>query len=69
LIEGIVTEDGVPAIKVEVANQRWQAIIDTGFLVVAEVVEHPDHAAARATLSRLVSSSGGQCPPYLTDCR
>jgi clan AA aspartic protease len=31
LIEGIVTEDGVPAIEVEVDRQRWQAIIDTGF--------------------------------------
>jgi predicted aspartyl protease len=31
LIEGIVTEDGVPAIEVEVGSQRWQAIIDTGF--------------------------------------
>jgi predicted aspartyl protease len=31
LIEGTVTEDGVPAIAVEVGSQRWQAIIDTGF--------------------------------------
>jgi len=31
LIEGIITEDGVPAIDVEVHSQRWQAIIDTGF--------------------------------------
>ena len=29
--------------------------MDTGFLVSAEVVEHPDHAAARATLSRLLN--------------
>ena len=28
--------------------------IDTGFLVSAEVVEHPDHVATRATLSRLL---------------
>ena len=28
--------------------------MDTGFLVSAEVVEHPDHVAARATLSRLL---------------
>ncbi len=31
MIEGIVTEDGVPAIEVEVGTRRWQAIIDTGF--------------------------------------
>jgi clan AA aspartic protease len=31
LIEGIITEDGVPAIEVEVGGQHWQAIIDTGF--------------------------------------
>jgi predicted nucleic acid-binding protein len=28
--------------------------MDTGFLVSAELVEHPDHVAARATLSRLL---------------
>jgi predicted aspartyl protease len=31
LIEGIVTDDGVPTIELEVAGQRWRAIIDTGF--------------------------------------
>ncbi len=31
MIEGAVTDDGVPAIEVEVGSQRWQAIIDTGF--------------------------------------
>ena len=31
LIEGAVTEDGVPAIEMEVGGERWQAIIDTGF--------------------------------------
>ncbi len=30
--------------------------IDTGFLVAAEIIEHSDHAAARQTLSRLVSA-------------
>ena len=29
--------------------------LDTGFLVSAELVEHPDHAAALATLSGLLS--------------
>jgi predicted aspartyl protease len=31
LIEGIVTEDGVPAIEVNVGNRIWLAIIDSGF--------------------------------------
>ena len=31
MIDGIVTDDGVPVIGVQVGNQRWQAIIDTGF--------------------------------------
>ena len=31
MIHGIVTEDGVPAIDVDLGNQPWQAIIDTGF--------------------------------------
>jgi clan AA aspartic protease len=31
LIGGIITDDGVPAIEVEMGSQHWQAIIDTGF--------------------------------------
>ena len=31
MIEGVVTDDGTPVIPAEVGNQRWQAIIDTGF--------------------------------------
>ena len=31
MIDGIITEDGVPAIEVNVGGQRWQAIVDTGF--------------------------------------
>jgi predicted nucleic acid-binding protein len=30
--------------------------LDTGFLVAAEVMEHADHAAARAAIARLVSA-------------
>jgi predicted nucleic acid-binding protein len=33
--------------------------LDTGFLVAAEVKEHADHAAARATLSRIATT--GDC--------
>ena len=29
---------------------------DTGFLVAAEVLEHPEHVAARDTLARLVAA-------------
>ncbi len=29
---------------------------DTGFLVAAEVMEHADHAVARATIARLISA-------------
>jgi hypothetical protein len=31
LIEGIVTDDGVPVIEMQIDDRRWQAIIDTGF--------------------------------------
>jgi predicted aspartyl protease len=31
LIDGIITEDGVPAIELDVGGRCWQAIIDTGF--------------------------------------
>ncbi len=31
MIDGIITDDVVPAIGVQVGDQRWQAIIDTGF--------------------------------------
>ena len=39
MINGIITEDGVPAIEVEVGGQRWQAIIDTGFNGEVELPE------------------------------
>jgi hypothetical protein len=31
LIAAIITEDSVPAIRVDAGGERWQAIIDTGF--------------------------------------
>ena len=31
MIEGVVTDDGVPMISVRVGDRRWQAVIDTGF--------------------------------------
>lgn len=48
MINGIVTEDGVPAIDVEVAGQHWQAIIDTGFNGELELPERlRSHVNAR----------------------
>jgi hypothetical protein len=48
LIEGIITEDGVPAIAVEFGSQRWQAIIDTGFNGELELPERlGSHVNAR----------------------
>jgi hypothetical protein len=41
LIAGIITEDGVPAIEVEVAGQRWRAIVDTGFNGERELARAP----------------------------
>ena len=31
MISGHVTDDGIPAIVVEVGDEQWRAIIDTGF--------------------------------------
>ena len=48
MIESIITEDGVPAIAVEVGSQRWQAIIDTGFNGELELPERlRSHVNAR----------------------
>ncbi len=40
----MITDDGVPAIDVEVGGQRWQAVIDTGFNGELEL---PDQLRAR----------------------
>lgn len=48
MIEGLITEDGVPAIDVEVGGERWQAIIDTGFNCELELPERlRSHVNAR----------------------
>ncbi len=48
MIEGIITEDDVPAIAVEFGSQRWQAIIDTGFNGELELPERLRlHVSAR----------------------
>lgn len=33
--------------------------LDTSFLVAAEIVEHPEHSAARETISRLLANGDG----------
>jgi predicted aspartyl protease len=48
LIEGTVSDDGVPAIDVEVAGESWRAIIDTGFNGELELPERlREHSNAR----------------------
>ncbi len=48
MIDGIVTDDGAPAIGVQIGNQRWQAIIDTGFNGKLELPERlRSHVNAR----------------------
>jgi predicted aspartyl protease len=42
LIEGSVTENGVPAIEVQIGDQRWRAIIDMGFNGELELPENYD---------------------------
>jgi predicted nucleic acid-binding protein len=43
--------------------------LDTGFLVAAEIKEHADHAAARATIARLISAADqlGIAPQVLAE--
>lgn len=31
MIQGTVTEEGLPLIRIEIAGRRWPAVIDTGF--------------------------------------
>ena len=31
MIQGVISEDGLPVIEVEAGGERWRAIIDTGF--------------------------------------
>ena len=39
MIEGTVTNDGVPTIRVDIDNCQWQAVIDTGFNGALELPE------------------------------
>ena len=55
MIAGIVTEDGVPVIDVEVGGQHWQAIIDTGFNGELELPERLRWHANTQFVGRVVS--------------
>ena len=55
MIEGRVTVDRVPVVEVEVAGQRWQAIIDTGFNGALELPEELRSAVKPRFAGRVVS--------------
>lgn len=48
MIDGLITQEGVPAIEVELGSERWLAIIDTGFNGELELPERlRSHVNAR----------------------
>ena len=55
MIEGIFTEDGVPAIAAEVGSERWQAIIDTGFNGELELSERLRSLVSAQFVGRVTS--------------
>ena len=55
MIEGAVTEDAVPAIDVEVGEQHWRAIIDTGFNGELELPERLRPQVNAQFVGRVVS--------------
>ena len=55
LINGLVTDDGVPTIAVEIGDQRWEAIIDTGFNGDLELPEQLRSAVNASFVGRVVS--------------
>ena len=67
MIEGIITEDGAPAIEVEAGGEQWQANIDTGFNGELEL---PDRFALTLScrISTIVEIAGG-LPVTQTDRR
>ncbi len=71
MIEGIVSEDGVPVIELDVGGQRWQAIIDTGFNGELELPERlRSHLNARfigRAVSLLAANQRVQEDAFLVD--
>ena len=55
MIAGVTTDDGVPAIDVEVGGERWQAIIDTGFNGELELPERMRRHVNAQFVGRLTS--------------
>jgi len=59
MIAGIVTDDGVPLIRVSVGDREWPAVIDTGFNGGLELPEVCRDAVAPKFLGRIVSDLAG----------
>ena len=59
MITGIVTDDGVPLIRVSVGDREWPAIIDTGFNGGLELPETCRDAVDPKFLGRFVSELAG----------
>lgn len=58
MITGTVTPDGIPLIEVAVAEQRWPAIIDTGFNGDVELPLELREAVNAQHLGRITSLLG-----------
>jgi predicted aspartyl protease len=59
MITGIVTDDGVPLIRVALGDREWPAIIDTGFNGGLELPEACRDAVEPQFLGRIVSVLAG----------
>ena len=67
MIQGTVTEDGVPTIQVAVSGRQWQATLDTGFngdLELPESLRASVNAQPRGRLHFLLA--GGQTIEEMT---
>ncbi|HEX7449388.1 MAG TPA: hypothetical protein VF306_17665 [Pirellulales bacterium] len=71
MIQGVVTEDGIPAIEIEVGGRRWQAIVDTGFNGDLELPErlrpHVNAQFIGRTTSLLAANQQVEEDVYLVD--
>ena len=59
MITGIVTDDGVPLIRVSIGGHEWPAIIDTGFNGGLELPESCRDVVEPQFLGRIVSVLAG----------
>ena len=61
MIQGTVSDDGVPIITLPIDNQNWRAIIDTGFNGDLELPEFLRHSLNARYVGRVTSAlAGGQ---------